>query len=1628
MSTIVGQAPIMKSMATTASSSLATSDAVAVNHLLNNTSSSEWNNYTNLTTANYAGLVLSTPANKSLYLFQNLNATAIDNNATLANITSTGASFDDRFGYDLTGSNVLLGEDLRFNLYTPDRLSANPTTGVPVIYSENSTSAAQIVLKEVAPQSQGDVTALNNLRILNQSGAISAGYSLNYSASNLANALGVEGKAFYYNNTNGSLSNYKNYSGYETLAANNITLTIDNLTTSNSYTYEVVRISAGDSLFNLSSSQAGSSVVARNVAGALVSIDANATLSYTGLLGSVNYSGTMGSNYGQVYSSNLTLSLSNGANVTQGLSSNSSLLIVNPTFVAMNNVTSLALAQSLVVANSINVTLSAYSVNWTNSTSSLPSGALTLVQAVESLPVGHELDNATLSFNSTNRSTIVNLNSSNYNLSASIVYAADNVSGASLSSANMQTLNVNYTLKMTSADTLNNLVNYNSQPVQNQWTNCSGINFFVNASTFNNTAVSSSTCSNVSGLSFIGVIQQTQQCNWNLNSTNNYTGSQLLAVTGSNPNFNLELNAFYANLTGASITGSYLCDYIRTNIPNIDPSQQRIHFTPCDPLSLNVTMSDPLIVDTLNISGMSLTSAVSLTKAGPVINYNSDSLTGPISFKDYPNTTFYHQRYEMLFPETGEINANTSDPEKIVITAWDDNGVQLRSSLTGNLGSVTVLLDASNWSSRSVSTDIVNGTTTVSGTISIDVGLSGIVPGSIDLDIPISYTYNSRARTWQNGVPNLVIDVKFNKNNLLTHYMTLEGFNTVTQSWVNYANPPSLAPSQPPFDYVDLRRSPYDACFFSYSIGNIQQYNAVLSFYPQLSQNFSSIDYYIPLVEVTDESSGGATAQIAIIDNNQTLIDSIGALGFKGLSRDQVATLVNNTTLTSMNVVRTSPSSPEYPKTLSISSGNISFSYTIADGAYFGPSTQSYFINLAKPVIRVESSSSTSYQMMANNVSYSIDDGVNVQSANFVRSNNSGAVNVNGQPIASVSLNADKYSISVYGNAANPAANSDVVPILVSGSENSPSVTFGLNSSIYRGFKNGDVYTIARSGLTYGASFGSYSQSGSLTPAGASPTDLVLDFNGSGHSFGWKLQLVGNSLSAQNVTLTVNKTNIAANWLSQSTTSGILYQSLQLSSVLSALNTLAPWYELLFLKNVFVPGSNNAVVNYAQPNVLIEAFANPTGYYCTNDSTPAATFLNALSGPTSSQSNSDADIIAASYVLNQDQVHLTYSASNMNRPVGKTYYVTVAPVDLTIKHHTGVSNASISGIVLLDAQSKGYSVSGANYNIELLNGLLVSSLKASPPAGKNLIYKPNLFKLQGSLTGQNNWYDYFSGVDITTLPSDSTFTWSLKTILGQTVYAVEFVQNGSAYPDKLSMYWNDAFYRPVYDNNGFNYAASNGAHVSVLPNSVSVMKQYELGFTYNSSNILVPVVTKYVSALYDMSINLTAAASRNGWIKTVPIQSGAYLFLNEDATSVIDPTTQGFPYEYNTANNYPLLNNNSVSIISQSSITGSSLPSSMDFVLQVKNNANATGSLAFYNYINVSAGDINTVKVLNVFGKDQLVVKDYADNLSLRVGPNGKVYAGDLSSYSLNVNQSNLTGGVVNGNYLQIYNSDVNLQ
>jgi len=1566
MSTVTGLAPVVMYQQNTTTT---ITDQIAVNHLFNNTSTTLFANYTDKDEQSMAGVYLSTSANKSLFLFKNVNTTNVPSNITAANINVANTPIVDTFSLNSTASLISRADDFRFKVESPDD---------GVINESNQ----KLTLSEVEPTSQLEMNALNDIRVLNKTSSLADWgiQSITYSNTNVNAALGVEGKVYYFDGNNFT-PNYKSIASYENASSNNITVSFDDQT-NNAYNYEVVKVATGDAYFNFTSTQGGSSNV---MYGDLTSIDQNSSLSYVDLVGSNDYTGLMGSAIGTVASGDLVVTLSNNANVTQALSNavsaDTSTLKVNPSFVSINNVTSREDVDTLVFADTMSVTLNVSGADFV-STADLPEGSLTITQVSESLPAGHGMDNVTISFNSTDRATVVTSNG--YNLTSTIVYAIDgNATLSSLSDNNMISPVVSTTLTVKQVATTNN-------PITGNADNDSGLNVFPTSGSANLTGFS-----NTDNLSFIGLVTPAVgSTNIIQVNTDNYTGSVLLALDGTR-DFALSVdNINYGNTSGTNIatdshTGSYKLSYFAGFSPALT-GDMRIHFTPSNLLG-NATC--------LTVSSSNMTCGLSSLEnaTSGLVTYNSGATFGPVSYTSYnelPSSQNYFQTYTINFPSNSELtNTQSAYPETVTVRGHE--------SVEGNIGNelgvpVTIPLSTINTtgSARASFSGANNCITTLTYTIVCDLSLSGVINGSVKVNIPVSYSFNNITRTWiDDVVPSATVGVKFKTEDLVPHKIALEAKNTDGV----YTDLDKTDVQE----FIDLRRGPFDSLNFSFE----NKYNLIINLYPQLEQDFYNKNYKIPLEGLSNSLSGGYSAEYVVIDQSQAEYIAQNFNSPLTLQDLQNFMNVNDPIGINMNVNLDGEDTGSDTKYFTISNSGISFHLAASPAASNG---YLYFVNLSQSI--VQSSSPSMVLQMSNNTLYQLDDGIYVKSSDICSANSGGASNGN---FATLSLNRDKYTAIVYDG--NVVANNVVIPDIAEGNlihSNMNGQTYTslkLTSSILRGFKNESSYTITRGGLTYDASYGDYTQSGSLTPAGINPTDLVLDF---GNNLGFALQLVSNPLSAKTVVFNVNKTRVSVLYNGVGY-GNVLSSSLVIINHISSTYGAVPYVELLALNNIFVPGTNSATISYVQPDIVVSTNGS---YKSANNSVSASDYLNGLTW-SDQPSVSDAGLVAANYLIKQHQVNLLYNSANVHRPVGKTYYFTVAPIDVKITLRTGSASTKVDNNVLLDVNQQDLTVAvngtNANYKLNWAPSLILSSIKSSHASSK-FNFKPNVFTLEGSISTQNNWHTYLSQEDITQYLSGDLYEYSFVQ------YNLTPVQDPT-HQNIIYLRWTNNVFRPFYDNSGYS------GLLSIAPDTVSQITAYQLTFGYNSSHILVPSVVKTVSAGYDATLSMSAVASKNGDIKTANALSKRMLVLNS-AAGVLNLPAE-FPYRYVTGSNYP--EKEARSTITINSDASYDMPVSGEFIdlsIQVVDNQNVTGSAVYNSLLSIPNGNTNIVKMMNVYVRDQLVVQDYAHNLSFRVGPNGHMYTGDMSAYSASINNNIENGRQLNNNLYPIYNSGVNLQ
>lgn len=1702
MSNITGSAPVVyaQTIANGAPGGSAPfTDTDAVNHLLNFTQSRSWANYTQINMAiNASNLMLAQSVNKSLIVAYNTQVSTITTNVTNYSINNSNSQTLDTLGFNKTASTILTSESFQM-------MSVSPDDGI----ISNNDASYPLTLKEL-PTNSNEFNGLDNMRILNMT--LASNFSINYSATNVTNALGVEGKVYYFNSTVAETSGnfapqYQAIPGYQPLSTNSVTLNVSNLNTlTSSYNYELVKLSYDNPTFNMVGVNAGANQVMSAFGGtnttspltAIIPTGTTNAYSYTGFLQSLNYSGLMGQNISSVLSSTLSIGLSNASNVTQAFSfaSGSTNLYVNPTFVAISNLTTLGQANSLVFADSMSVQITPSNVSAASSNFSGPilnaTTTIVIVPQAELLPSGQATSNITISTNSAQANRKIVTNNAVYNTTVQIQYATD------APDANYPTVLGNndapdWRYQMTDQLLLYNATMLAPSTIVTAPPAPGGFNVTANKdglySIYNVTAAYGGSFSvsnvvvNTTHVNVVGRLDSSSRMNFASVSTSillstqlpylnnsNFSGAALnttAAMNASNSSYNNNSTFSYVlldsqpsnNQTGFGVLGGSIQSAYGSAVAS---AGKRLLLAPTDPLNnQTTTVASYVNCTTANASGALI--APSLNYGFPLVNPMNASHTleygvewnglGPVSYEDFTSGT-YTQEYTLVFPSSNDVANGNLRVQAARVDAYNSSNVRI------NASSYNVTLNRSNISGLCLNACAgpIPGVDNIVVTcnVLVDVSLSGLKPfnansyvsnggspadnlGSMYVNIPLSYTVTNTngVYSWPEGiVPEMKVRINFDSNHLYTHKMTIQGKFDAMSGWTD------LDTSQAPYFitcvnswYVDLRES-YD--ILTFTAGEL--YNLNVCLYPKqtdLAPHIFNSPFWIPL----DTNATGWTGVYCTM-TNQTNRDLA-----QGLSLPQIQSLISNpnSVKSSLNTTVTEVGSGEM---ISVLNGLVQFQVNISS---VGSNASVYFMYFADALIGtvVESSTIAPYYsnfMFYNNSFLPIDAGVYISSGTVTSPGRSV-----GESIATISVLPDNYSATAFNaqtgelyntvariGANYPPASAGGSIVLIPSALTGGGVTTEMDSTISRGYPTA-TYVFNRSNMSLNATFGAYNESFAVVPPTiGNPTAITLNMS---QGFNILLRLGGAATSDVTTVFTANKTMVNASYggdMYSYQTSPSLPTSVKLLNMLNGITNQVPWIETLYLNNFFIAGASNTLnINYLQAPLIVSR--NTASYQCNNTSINASTFVNGLSY-TQTQSITDATLLAQSYAIAQDQLTFTYSPTYVLRNAAKSFYVTVAPVDVTLSHYSGstvntarttinryiqLASNLIPGYTLpVDTLTAPYAIN-VNFNLSQLksDGIFPSS---------KFVYDNKLYSLRGSADGATNWHTYFSEVDFTN-PVFPDSSYVLTTFSGSPYagfYNLAFLQNGYAAStgDLVNLVFSTEFIRSVYGSiapsgglpySGWSPVYNWSQNIAVVPATSSFMAQYELTFALNPTTKLVnPVITKYVSTSFP-SDYLGAPGQLNTTLGYYNNQACASATLMTSPAAV---TVAGYPYQFQSANQYPALSSGTFASVT----FGSALtpPPNMDFIYQVANGT--TGSTLFKNILSVIPGNFLDCKLVNIFAKDQFVVQDYRGNLAMRVGPDGRFYAGDVSTYSVALidNQS----PICNGLFVPVFNSDMNLR
>jgi hypothetical protein len=1077
MSNITGSAPVVyaQTIANGAPGGSAPfSDTDAVNHLLNFTQSRSWANYTQVNMAvNTSNLMLAQSANKSLIVAYNTQISTITTNVTNYSVNANNSQVIDTLGFNKTASTILTTESFQM-------MSVSPDDGI--IY--NTDESYPLSLEEL-PTNANEFNGLDNMRILNMT--VASNFSINYSATNVQNALGVEGKVYYFNSTTGFAPQYQAISGYQPLSTNSVTLNVSTLNTLNEhYDYQLVKLSYDNPTFNMVGVNAGANQVVSAFGGAnltpLIPSGSSNAFSYTGFLQSLNYTGLLGENISGVLSSTLSLGLSNSSNVTQAFSfaSGSQNLIVNPTFVSISNLTTLAQANTLVFDDSMSVQITPSNVSAALSNNSGPVlngvSAIITVPTAELLPSGKATDNITINTISTqaDRKTVTDI-SFPYNTTCQIQYATDPASmlyptvlgnnGDPDFSYQLTDQLLQYNVTMFAPSTTPSAGN--TAPPDpagfNVTANKDGLYAIYNLNASYDSTFNVSSVVVVGGnqhANIIGRLDSSSRMNFERSSditsiqlpyliNSNFSGAALnttVAMNAMNATFvasyNLLLDSQPSNdqigfgVLGGSIQSAY---------GDLYASEKRLLLAPTDPLN-NQTTNVTSAINCTNTNSSGLFVAPSLNYGYPLNNIMNASHTleyrvewnglGPVSYEDFTSGT-YTQEYNLIFPSANDVANGNLRVQGARIDAYDNNGQRINTrpsyNVTLNRANITGLCLNSCAGSIPGVQDIL-----VTCNVLVDVSLSGLKPfdasaygtaanlGSMFVNIPLSYTVTNTngVYSWPNGiVPEMKVRVNFNSNHLYTHRMSLQGQPDPNAQWADLDTSTQTNQSGQPYNvtcisawYVDLRES-YDILTYTAS----ELYNLNVCLYPQQDDQADPV-YNSPFIIPLSTAATGWTGVYCDLTNSQVNRDLL-----RGLSLSQIQYVLDEPMPLNVNNIPTP--AVKIPLTTTVTDVGNGAMVTVTDGqvtfqvniGQTGRNSSVYFMYVADALIGTKTESTTVPPYYANFMFYNnsylpIDAGVYISSGTVTSQGRSV-----GQSIATITVLPDSYNASAYSGQNPPA-------------------------------------------------------------------------------------------------------------------------------------------------------------------------------------------------------------------------------------------------------------------------------------------------------------------------------------------------------------------------------------------------------------------------------------------------------------------------------------------------------------------------------------------------------------------------------------------------------------------------------
>ena len=593
-----------------------------------------------------------------------------------------------------------------------------------------------------------------------------------------------------------------------------------------------------------------------------------------------------------------------------------------------------------------------------------------------------------------------------------------------------------------------------------------------------------------------------------------------------------------------------------------------------------------------------------------------------------------------------------------------------------------------------------------------------------------------------------------------------------------------------------------------------------------------------------------------------------------------------------------------------------------------------------------------------------------------------------------------------------------------------PSTVAGISSDRYRGFPDATTYQFHRAETEVVVQWGTGSQTISI------PTVPSLGY--SAPVFGTvnldKQYGIKVYLSASKTTEDVSRffPNIAS---VDVLLDGVVQFSTNANSFTLPTHSTVPFYEKFKLDHFFVPSPHDLTIQYKLSDFVFEKH-----HYVMLNSFNHVDMVheaNGSTGWTNTLRKSESDLLANNVVSIAPYLTFTFNvASFPHRLFGKKFFVTVSPMRFYYMAHGLYPTINqVRSMYFLENTVNTFLVSqryALRATIDLSHSKISSGI-VNDQFGQQTYYivrDPLLLTIRGvyempPLSGNPQWHTYVDKQPFTTLS-----------------YEFDQYNTGTSSRELLSMSFDSLEMHPIYGgtpitaenrNLWYNYSSN-----IILRGWVETrLTQYVLKYELNADTKQVePVVLKMVSQDFNAGLmgaidaanidggNGTKDTLAGGWFKQFPITSAHKTTLSGLSKKL------GKPYNFLQATDYPAMGFGHAHVDELSNLVFTAIdllavdhPSALDLMVNVRDYAVDSNGAVTYNsvgsgkYTNMFVMDKNKRRVLSIFAKDQLVVKDHLGNLSTRVGPDGQFYTSDVLAYSVRL-QSSVDGSInrlVNG-------------